>query len=78
MASKSFSFTISVTDSKDTATATVTINVIDVNEAPSFHQTSYSVTGDEDVVGLYFCLLGFLKNSIYEKNINTSTIVLNE
>lgn len=51
MASKSFTFTISVTDSKDTAVATVTITVLDVNEAPSFHQTSYSVTGDEDVAG---------------------------
>ena len=50
MGSTSFRFTISVTDSKDTASATITVNVININEAPSFDHTSYSVSGDEDVV----------------------------
>lgn len=52
MGSTSFRFTISVTDSKDTASATITVNVININEAPSFDHTSYSVSGDEDVVRL--------------------------
>lgn len=53
MASSSFKFTVHVTDSKDTATATLTINVININEAPSFGHTSYSVNGDEGTVRIF-------------------------
>lgn len=60
MSSKSFRFTVSVTDGKDTASATVTINVININEEPSFGHTSYSVNGDEDTAGTRLSLPNFV------------------
>ncbi|CAC5388105.1 HMCN [Mytilus coruscus] len=51
---------ITATDRKDTTTATILVTITDQNEAPSFHQTGYSVEQFESVQGTSFPVAGFI------------------
>ncbi|XP_060074904.1 cadherin-23-like [Ylistrum balloti] len=47
LTAKSFTASVSVTDGQSTDTQSVTVAVADVNEAPTFAQSTYYVTGNE-------------------------------
>ncbi|XP_076083164.1 uncharacterized protein LOC143054138 [Mytilus galloprovincialis] len=51
---------VTATDRKDTATQTIFVRITDQNEAPSFHQTGYSVEQFEAVQGTSFPVAGFI------------------
>lgn len=49
---KTFYVTAYVSDGQASASGTLTIDVSDINEAPSFSKTTYSVTGNEGAVSI--------------------------
>lgn len=49
---KTFYVTAYVSDGQASASGTLTIDVSNVNEAPSFSKTTYSVTGNEGAVSI--------------------------
>ncbi|KAK3576699.1 hypothetical protein CHS0354_024311 [Potamilus streckersoni] len=49
--SKSFNFTVTMTDGKDSDINTLQIGLSNVNEAPSFSQTLYSISASEAMAG---------------------------
>lgn len=52
----SFTFTVTVTDTKDSVTNNLTIDIADVNEPVIFTKTSYILTTDEGPVSLSMVL----------------------
>ncbi|KAL3872783.1 hypothetical protein ACJMK2_035984 [Sinanodonta woodiana] len=51
MTFKSFTLTVSVTDGKLSASGTLVVQVLDVNERPSFEQSAYTIQANESVAG---------------------------
>ncbi|KAK3592243.1 hypothetical protein CHS0354_003759 [Potamilus streckersoni] len=51
MTSKTFTLTVSVTDGKLSASSTLVVQVLDVNERPSFEQSAYIIQTNESVAG---------------------------
>ncbi|KAL3888203.1 hypothetical protein ACJMK2_000579 [Sinanodonta woodiana] len=64
--SLTYTLTIKISDTEDSSTATITINIGNINEAPSFHQTKYRLNPSEG--GLNNTVLGNPSFSIYDED----------
>ncbi|KAL3856367.1 hypothetical protein ACJMK2_011135 [Sinanodonta woodiana] len=60
--SKSYNFTVTVSDGTDTDTKTLQIDLSNVNEAPSFAQTLYSISASEATSGTALPDPGFVSS----------------
>lgn len=65
-AGTTFTLTIYATDSRGaTASQNLVINVIDINETPSFSKNEYGCHGNENTVNIYLlCLYQFFFNFV--------------
>jgi len=52
LTSKSFNFQVSVSDGASSDLQAIVIDIINVNEAPSFSQTAYTLSASEGAVSL--------------------------
>ena len=52
LTSKSFNFQVAVSDGASSDLQAIVIDIINVNEAPSFSQTAYALSASEGAVSL--------------------------
>ena len=53
LTSTSFNFQVSVSDGASSDLQAIVIDIINVNEAPSFSQTAYALSASEGAVSVY-------------------------